>query len=102
MSFHLTFFLFVGFFFLNWSIVDFSVALVSDIQQSDSAIYINIHTHTFFFRFFFIISNNYAFDSDKLHHYVKKEIHLLHQKDLFLRDKIVGKSVNLMEDCGDL
>ena len=49
MSFHLTFFLFVGFFFffLNWSIVDFSVALVSDIQQSDSAIYIYIHTHSF-------------------------------------------------------
>lgn len=41
-------FLFIGLFFLNWSIIDFSIALVSDIQQSDSAVYVYIHTHILF------------------------------------------------------
>lgn len=40
-------FLFIGLFFFNWSIIDFSVVLVSDIQQSDSAVYVYIDTHSF-------------------------------------------------------
>lgn len=83
MFFVFLYFLFIGLFFFKLEVLLISALHLFQIYSKVILLYMYIYTHILF-RVFSIISNNHAFDLDKLHHFEKATFITL--KDLFLRD----------------